>query len=91
MGKYFIPGSRRNFNRILVNFLGMGVQTPPGILGKYHICSAESSCIDGTSVGVVPTGICIILVVVGILILSEKVYEMPLIQKQNRASIYQKI
>ena len=33
-----------------------GCPDTTGILGKYHICSAESSCIDGTSVGVVPTG-----------------------------------
>lgn len=55
-GKYFIPGSRRNFNRILVKLSRNGCPDTTGILGKYHICSAESSCIDGTSVGVVPTG-----------------------------------
>ena len=54
--KYFIPGSRRNFNRIIIKLSRNGCPDTTGILGKYHICSAESSCIDGTSVGVVPTG-----------------------------------
>ena len=51
-----IPPVWANFNRILVKLSWNGCPDTTGILGKYHICSAESSCIDGTSVGVVPTG-----------------------------------
>ena len=67
-----------------LSFLGMGVQTPQASWGNIIFAAQNLLVLTARPWVWFPPGICIILVEWD-LILSEKVYEMPLIQKQNRA------
>ena len=73
MGKYFIPGSRRNFNRILVKLLGMGVQTPQASWGNIIFAAQNLLVLTARPWVWFPPGICIILVVVGFNFIGEGV------------------
>lgn len=67
-----------------LSFLGMGVQTPQASWGNIIFAAQNLLVLTARPWVWFPPGICIILVVVGFNFIGE-VYEMPLIQKQNRA------